>query len=960
MTTEQKISKIEALDKNSLTELLENLVTKMGYISPKPNDFGISANLKGPISTEKHGFIFYKDQLAGNVDVSSVIELIEEVQKKYKFSTTVLVSIYHISKGFQETLRAKSAALTVTCLDRDDLIEQIERYIPDYWKHDDMNLLDYEREYCASVLQESELKSLKIFSDKYQKLFNIFIEPKIIFIYEDKETQIPKKKSVTIDNIVKEKKPIILAGEAGMGKSTLLKRIGETIVKNNQDSLKKNLPIFISVTELFSFDYSVEALVTDKLKPFFPDLNLETIFSQYNITLLVDSIDEFDDEHQEDIVKQLSNFYNERKARFILGTRNSEKSLSIESLKGYDTYTIGRFNNQQIEQFIHKFYISQKSRAEKLLDALRENRIIEKLPITPLSLSLISILHEENDLEIPATITDIYDNFNSLLLGRAMVSSKIEFIDISFKERILSLYALELLKRAEHTPMTYDEFIEYFEDYFKSKTIPLKKGTLKEALSHLVENTGIVYLKNNTYVAFNHSSFMEYYAALEVFKHQRTEERLFVDNFFDSNWQNSAVFYAGHSKDMPVFLEAVNEKLKKANQIEDYFAAISGAGYLLQALYQTDNLLRKETIDIALEVNIRALELFIKLSSDDRMLFKSFKLPIIWLMNLIVFFENFNSGTLREPLKLSFADLINKYKDSVETTEGYKALTLALTLSSNRINEEDELEELIFNTPILNDTVLTIISDISLGIITTGSAGEIKKEVKKEFNRLKEPLKYLLETPAAKLRFTDYDSISATKKIRIVTEGKTDAIILEHAFMTLTGGKSPYWKIKPSGNESGSSHEVNKALIAANSLIGDDEIIIGIFDHDEAGLGDFGRLPKNTFAEVDKLTKKHGSANVFALLLPIHEDRKHYLMDDQKYNCFEIEHYFSDDYLSKYDALKSIPLSSSHNIYCIKDSKKTVLATNAVKISDPDFFQNFVPLFEMIDRIAGIQVGYQK
>jgi len=159
-----------------------------------------------------------------------------------------------------------------------------------------------------------------------------------------------------------------------------------------------------------------------------------------------------------------------------------------------------------------------------LIDALKENRIIERLPITPLTLSLISILYEENNLEIPATIADIYDNFNSLIIGRSTVTSRLEFIDVSFKERILSLYALHLLEKSQHTPLSKEDFFTHFLEYFNGKTLPIKKGTLEEVLEYLIDNTGVLVLKDNKWVQFSHDSYMEYYGAVEIFKHQRGKE----------------------------------------------------------------------------------------------------------------------------------------------------------------------------------------------------------------------------------------------------------------------------------------------------------------------------------------------------------------------------------------------------------------------------------------------------
>lgn len=952
----QKIAKIESLESIVFSDLVINLLTKMEYSDIKKTGEHLSATINGPMSSDTHAFIIILEKLSGNVELEKFKELIAVERATTNFFTAFIVSPYHISNGFKENLRAEIKDIKLEFIGRDEMIEQIEKLIPDFWKHDDLELLDYEKHYCNSLLKESDLKKLKIFNEKYEKLLDIFIEPRIIHIYEDKETQTPVKRNISIDNIIIDKKPIILSGDAGTGKSTLLKKIGEIIIKQNQEFEKKNLPIFISVVDLFDSEFDIEKVIHEKLEPFF-NADLTALTTDYNVTLLIDSIDEFEIENQKKITGKLNEIYEKDKIKFILGTRSSDKPISITELKNYPVYTITRFNNQQIQQFINKFFFNQESRAEKLIEALKENRIIEKLPITPLSLSLISILFEENDLEIPATITDIYENFNSLLLGRAVVSSRIEFIDISFKERILSLYAIELLKRKEHNPMTLDEFMLHFKIYFESKTLPIKKGTLEDVLNYLIENTGIIYLKNNKYVSFNHDSFMEFYAAIEIFKHQRDDERYFIDNFFDIHWQNSAVFYAGKSKDMPEFLKSINQKLKSAKYINDFFIGVNGAGYLLQALYQTDNKIRKETIDIALELNIQAHDFFMKMAADDGFLFKSFKLPIIWLMNLIYFYENFNSITLKDPLKLSYISLLERFRlNPTSTIDGYKALNVALTLSSKRINELGELEELVFSSPLLNNNILTVISEITLQVINGESYKELKKEVKKSFKKLKPETKKLLEIPASRLRFTSYDQIKSDKKIQIVTEGKTDSELLEHAFVVLSNGELPYWSIKPAGNESGGAREVFKALESANSTTIDDEIIIGIFDHDEAGISNFNGLSKGIFLPIKNNTvKKHKESNIYAILLPIPGEKQHYLNKEQKFNYFEIEHLFPQTLLVENDIIQKTQIP---DIFSIKDSKKKEFSKIVRKLNSPQIFRDFIILFEEIDEITGLDIEY--
>jgi len=66
-------------------------------------------------------------------------------------------------------------------------------------------------------------------------------------------------------------------------------------------------------------------------------------------------------------------------------------------------------------------------------------------------------------------------------------------------------------------------------------------------------------------VCFSHDSYMEYYAAVEIFNYYRSKEQLLIDNFFDPMWQNTAVFYAGITKDMDDFATKINDKLKKGD-----------------------------------------------------------------------------------------------------------------------------------------------------------------------------------------------------------------------------------------------------------------------------------------------------------------------------------------------------------------------------------------------------------
>ncbi|APY10487.1 hypothetical protein BWZ22_04180 [Seonamhaeicola sp. S2-3] len=952
-----KINKINNLSLVDLNECISNLISRLGYseINSIKNNI-IKSILKGPLTNDEHIFILFNEKLSGNIEEEKITNELKEIQIDLKANSYYIISKNNISNGVKSKINGSIENISVSFIGRDDLIQLIDENYEDFWKHSDLNLIEYEKAFCSTTIQDTEIKKLKIFNDKYQKLLDIFIEPRIYYTYEDKSTNTPVRKKIGLDYLINDKNNNIISGDAGTGKTTLLKKIGENLIFNNTDNKNRNLPIFFSTTEIFENDYNIKNLLERKVSLNF-EVN-EGFYENYKITLLIDSIDELEKDIQKSILKDLTELSSQKQIKFILATRNSEKVSSLIEKNGIKIFHIEKFNNDQIKKFVSKFFTSDSNKAENLIDALKENRIIERMPITPLTLSLISILYEENNLEIPATIADIYDNFNSLIIGRANVNSRIEFIDISFKERILSLYALHLLEIENNKPLTKEGFIKFFSDYFKEKTLPIKKGTLEEVLEYLIEHTGILIFKDNKWINFSHDSYLEYYSALEIFKHQREKEDLLAENFLKHNWQNAAIFYAGKSKDLPKFLEKVLLTLNKATALQDSFMGILGAGYLLQALYQTDNILRKDVILKALDLSINTYETTTKLASDNSSLFKNYNIPILQLMNLFYFFENFNSLTVKDPLVLAFNEIIQNFKTSQKNVDAFKAIKLALTLDSKRINHPDALYEIIENKDILKQPSLYVLLDFSLNILGKEKYKSIKQELKKDYlHKISKPVQTLIKLPAAKLRFSNLDSIEADRDIKLIVEGKTDAEIIEHAYYCLTNGSLPYWSISSAGNISGGAKEVSKSLNAIKPILDNKNFVIGVFDHDASGLQEFRSLKENIFPTLIKDTvKKHISHNIFGLCLPVPGELDFYLIKEQEYNLFEIEHYFDIQVLKDQNMLEETPFNE--NIFKIKDKKKKEFSKYIRTLNNPEIFKNFIELFNQIDKITNKEVDY--
>ena len=129
----------------------------------------------------------------------------------------------------------------------------------------------------------------------------------------------------------------------------------------------------------------------------------------------------------------------------------------------------------------------------------------------------------------------------------------------------------------------------------------------------------------------------------------------------------------------------------------------------------------------------------------------------------------------------------------------------------------------VFLTLMLMNLVCSLINSAFSSIVLTWIELPSNPEV------FLSPLKALIDNPTSKNRFSVLDTVTVDRKVKIFVEGKTDAQILEHAFMVLTNGCTPYWKITVAtqNGKDGSSTIVSKELDAAYGYSSDYNTVIG-------------------------------------------------------------------------------------------------------------------------------------
>lgn len=413
-----KINEIESLeDQSEFVRIIPVLLSNVGLLNIDYNDKKGIITSKGivpGIGDQQFAFVpDIKSSLSEPEVYQGFVANLGALVATGIYSRVIVVSNKYISTGQKQRVEKELKTQLIEFWGRDEVIEKIDVSYNDYWKHSDQDLLAYEKFYSDDVQDDYAFSKLKQFKATHEKLYGIFVEPRLFIRSKDKESPEKFLVSAGIDKIRNIDESIILEGEPGSGKTRLLRELGRLAVQENETKIgKKNLPVFLSQVRLVESKGSngkidVSRAVISKLTSPLSLLSIEDIIVKYDLLIIIDSIDDFDKKTKERIFRQLRLLLSAG-AKLVLGTRMIPSLLEgIEELGKYEEVLIQKFNAKQVRLFLSKYFNKNSNSADNLVDSLKENKILERLPVTPLNLALISILYEENNFEIPATITDI-------------------------------------------------------------------------------------------------------------------------------------------------------------------------------------------------------------------------------------------------------------------------------------------------------------------------------------------------------------------------------------------------------------------------------------------------------------------------------------------------------------------------------------------------------------------------
>jgi len=404
------------------------------------------------------------------------------------------------------------------------------------------------REYLES-LKKSQLKEL---NDIYgiQKIDN-----EIGF---DSITEISLKAFSHINDNIEEESHILLAGESGTGKSTLLASMVYRDIKRWEENPNSPLPIKIEMSEMKDFESEYKCSFfsyivgqvkktlhfnneekTDYIKSDYIHNYLRQLFKDGKIVLYVDGLNElplilgeYRGKAIEGLIK-ISNDYDN--CRFVVTSRIKDMGLDEQDGEGvYGTLvkggTIGLFKrydlqpftkeqiDKQIENYLRAKHGVMDDKEQKKIAGYINKSKIEELAKNPLQLILILDYFDKNKGSNSLVVTNrsqlLFKLTKEITKSKKIKNDTLDKMKDVNKEirKILLKMAEFQYKARDNQGLTVKKIEELYQEVLDPSIA--KKWTVKRMLE-IVETFGILKKDNDLY-DFRHDSWREHFLAYNI------------------------------------------------------------------------------------------------------------------------------------------------------------------------------------------------------------------------------------------------------------------------------------------------------------------------------------------------------------------------------------------------------------------------------------------------------------
>ncbi|PKP61039.1 MAG: hypothetical protein CVT88_01350 [Candidatus Altiarchaeales archaeon HGW-Altiarchaeales-1] len=364
-------------------------------------------------------------------------------------------------------------------------------------------------------------------------------------------------------DVLKTDKHIVILGDPGAGKTTILKYIALMYSRGLKKIYEKFgfeeclLPILVPVSAIYTLMENGNKYILDAICDYFKTQGIENMekFIKENLDkgkciILLDGIDEVPTyQGRFSIVKNIEKFIKRYgNNRFIITSRIiGYERINIDSIT---EYYVSQLDDNEIKKFVDNWFMAFEKKINKsmpesaikkivdsnttqLINSINEDKNIKDLARNPFLLSLICLV-QKSGFKLPRYRVELYRIITETLFetwvmarnigGKSLVEAK----DYKEGEKVLAPMALWMHENCPGGIGKEEKLKEKLIEIMKERGIAENeaRNTTIEFFKYLAEQTQIIIPKGGDYYGFRHLSFEEFLAARALIMKEKYDKYL--------------------------------------------------------------------------------------------------------------------------------------------------------------------------------------------------------------------------------------------------------------------------------------------------------------------------------------------------------------------------------------------------------------------------------------------------
>lgn len=313
---------------------------------------------------------------------------------------------------------------------------------------------------------------------------------------------------------------LMILGRPGMGKTTLLKRLGMAALRGKgvEGFDHDCLPVFIELRVFRDQELNLEQQIIHELDicgyPS-PEDRIQSLLSQGRLLLLLDGLDEVLPEQINLVIDHIRDFVDKHSLnRFVVSCRTTAYQ---NALNRFTSVVISEFDEEQAQQFTTQWFRDQPTKADQCWQAIQSNEAARTFTYSPLLLVMLFLIFEERTT-FPTKKALLYEKGLQILLSdwnREKHGWKNDLLNTRSRELLLAELAFNGARKGQIF-FSRKSLIRQIESLMIKNVPESAHIDSLDVLNNIESQYGILVESSKDQFRFAHLSFQEFLTTVSI------------------------------------------------------------------------------------------------------------------------------------------------------------------------------------------------------------------------------------------------------------------------------------------------------------------------------------------------------------------------------------------------------------------------------------------------------------